>query len=142
MRRLKKVQKYSKSELKGGVFWQEAPDIKERTLRLVEELHLDYLLGERLFFYRSVGSKAHAYARTWGLPRLWQRVLQVEPAYIIEVISKYFDKLPRREQDKILIHEVTHIPKNFSGALVPHTRRRRGSFHDRLDDLIERYMRI
>jgi len=94
----------------------------------------------RLFFYRSTGSKARAYARTWGLPKLWQNTLGIGPAYIIEVISKYFDKLPLHDQDKVLLHEISHIPKNFSGALVPHTRKRKGSFRDKLEGLIARYL--
>jgi predicted metallopeptidase len=101
---------------------------------------MDTVLFERLFFYRSVGSKSRAYARTWGLPKLWQNALQVEPAYIIEVISYYFDKLSPKDQDKVLLHELTHIPKNFSGALVPHTHRKKGSFHHKLDELINRYL--
>lgn len=119
--------------------WVEAPDIKERALKLVDALQMDTILFERLFFYRSDGSKARAYARTWGLPKLWQAALEIEPAYIIEVITKYFDKLPRREQDKVILHELSHIPKNFSGALIPHTRHRKGSFHDKLDELVDRY---
>jgi predicted metallopeptidase len=133
MRRLRKGRKSLKFD------WQEAPDIKARVLHLMENLQLDYLLGERLFFYRSVGSKSRAYARTWGLPKLWQNALRVEPAYIIEVISRYFDKLSPRDQDKVLLHEIGHIPKNFSGALLPHTRRGKGSFHNKLDELIQRY---
>jgi len=133
MRRLRRGPKYSKFD------WQEAPDIKARVLRLMENLHLDYVLGERLFFYRSVGSKSRAYARTWGLPRLWQNALGVEPAYIIEVISHYFDKLSPRDQDKVLLHEISHIPKNFSGALLPHTRHGKGSFHGKLEELIDKY---
>ena len=133
MRRLRKGLKYSKFE------WQEAPDIKARVLVLMESLGLDYVLGERLFFYRSVGSKSRAYARTWGLPKIWQSALKVEPGYIIEVISHYFDKLSAKDQDKVLLHEIGHIPKNFSGALLPHTRHGKGSFHGKLNDLIERY---
>ncbi|MGA2910715.1 MAG: putative metallopeptidase [Candidatus Microgenomates bacterium] len=133
MRRLRRERKYLKFE------WVEAPDIRARVLRLIDELHLDYLLGERLFFYRSVGSKSRAYARTWGLPRLWQNALQIEPAYIVEVISHYFDKLSPRDQDKVLLHEISHIPKNFSGALLPHTRHGKGSFHGKLEELIDRY---
>ena len=133
MNRLRRTQKFSKFN------WEEAPDIKARVLKLIDVLGMDTVLFERLFFYRSVGSKSRAYARTWGLPRLWQNALQVDPAYIIEVISHYFDKLSPKDQDKVLIHELTHIPKNFSGALVPHTHRRKGSFHHKLDELIERY---
>jgi predicted metallopeptidase len=134
MIRLRKARKYSKFE------WELAPDIKARALKLVDVLQMDTILFERLFFYRSQGSKARAYARTWGLPALWQNALNVEPAYIIEVISKYFDKLPPKEQDKVILHELSHIPKNFSGALVPHTRKRKGSFHHKLDELINRYL--
>ncbi len=119
--------------------WEKAPDVKARALKLVTSLELDTILFERLFFYRSSGSKSRAYARTWGLPKLWQHALDVEPAYIIEVISHYFDKLSVRDQDKVILHELTHIPRNFSGALVPHTRRRKGSFHHKLDELIEKY---
>ena len=89
--------------------------------------------------FRSVGSKSRAYARTWGLPKIWQSALKVEPGYIIEVISHYFDKLSAKDQDKVLLHEIGHIPKNFSGALLPHTRHGKGSFHGKLNDLIERY---
>jgi predicted metallopeptidase len=100
---------------------------------------MDWILFERLFFYRSVDSKARAYARTWGLPALWQRSLSVEPGYIIEVLSEHFDKLDLKNQDKIILHELTHIPHNFSGALVPHTRHKKGSFHDKLDKLVDMY---
>lgn len=119
--------------------WEQAPDIKKRALKLVTALEMDSVLFERLFFYRSYGSKSRAYARTWGLPKLWQHALGVEPGYIIEVLSNYFDKLSSRDQDKVILHELTHIPKNFSGALVPHTRRRKGSFHQKLDKLIDKY---
>jgi predicted metallopeptidase len=134
MKRLKKTLKYSKFE------WVEAPDIKKRVLRLTEELNLDYLLAERLFFYRSQGSKARAYARTWGLPKLWQHALKVEPGYIIEVISKYFDNISAKEQDRVLLHEISHIPKNFSGSLIAHTRHGKGSFKNKLEILIDKYL--
>lgn len=119
--------------------WEPAPDIKERTLKLITVLEMDSVLFERIFFFRSYGSKSRAYARTWGLPKLWQHALGVEPAYIIEVLSHYFDKLSPRDQDKVILHELSHIPKNFSGALVPHTRHRKGSFHHKLDELIDKY---
>ncbi|MDO8340365.1 MAG: putative metallopeptidase [Candidatus Woesebacteria bacterium] len=134
MKKQKKGQRSTKS-----VEWEKAPDIEERTNKLIKNLDLEWLSYGRLFFYRSTNSKARAYARAWGLPRLWQRTLNVEPAYIVEVISEHFDKLSQKEQDKILLHELTHIPKNFSGALVAHTRKRKGSFHDKLDILLNQY---
>lgn len=121
------------------VDWVAAPDIAKRSLRLITNLKMDWILFDRLFFYRSNYSKARAYARTWGLPALWQRSLNVEPGYIIEVLAEYFDKLNQREQDKVILHELAHIPHNFSGALVPHTRKKKGSFHDKLRQLYEDY---
>lgn len=121
--------------------YEKAHDVRLRALKLIKNLQLNYLQVDRLFFYRSSGSKARAYARAWGLPKLWQNALGIEPAYIIEVLSNHFDKLSTREQDKVILHELTHIPRNFSGALVAHTRRRKGSFKDKLDNLIEIYMR-
>ncbi len=49
-------------------------------------------------------------------------VLKIKPQYIIEVIAERFDRLDPGEQEKTLIHELTHIPKTFSGALVAHRR--------------------
>lgn len=134
MKKQKKVQRSTKS-----VEWIPAPDIEKRTLDLIRNLDIEWLSYGRLFFYRSNYSKARAYARAWGLPRLWQRTLNVEPAYIVEVISEHFDKLSEKEQDKVLLHELTHIPRNFSGALVAHTRKGKGSFHDKLDILLNQY---
>ena len=108
------------------------PEIERRSVALIKALELEWLSYGRIFYYRSVNSKARAYARAWGLPKLWQRTLGVEPAYIVEVISEHFDKLSVIEQDKVLLHELTHIPRNFSGALVAHTRHKKGSFHDNL----------
>lgn len=134
MLRLKKKVRSTKS-----VSWEFDSEIEKRVKELIKTLELEWLSYGRIFYYRSQNSKARAYARTWGLPKLWQRTLGVEPAYIVEVISEHFDKLSEREQDKVLLHELTHIPHNFSGALVPHTRHKKGSFHDKLDILIEQY---
>lgn len=120
----------------GKVNWELDPDIEGRTNKLIKALDLEWLSYGRIFFYRSRNSKARAYARTWGLPRLWQRTLNVEPAYIVEVISEHFDKLDRRKQDEVLLHELSHIPRNFSGALTPHTRSGHNNFKDKLKQMI------
>ena len=120
--------------------WVKAPDIKKRTIHLVKSLGMTWITSNRIFFYRSYGSKTRAYARTWGLPKIWQESLGVSPSCIIEVLSSHFDDLSQSQKDKILIHELTHIPKNFSGALLPHIRRGKRSFHKKVDDLITRYL--
>lgn len=136
MNRSKKARKSTRS---ARVNWQVAPDIKKRSYELILQFGLNWIKFDRLFFYRSFDSKARAYARTWGLPALWQRSLKVEPAYQIEVLAENFDKLSDEDQDKVILHELSHIPKTFSGALLPHTRHKKGSFHARLDELVEEY---
>lgn len=74
---------------------------------------------------RGVGSTSRAIARIWSLPRPWQLALKIQPQYIIEVIAERFDKLKESDQNRTLIHELMHIPKTFSGALVSH----RGRYH-------------
>jgi len=108
---------------------------------LVKHAEVGWIIPSRLFIYRSINSKTRAYARTWGLPGLWQRSLDVKPAYIIEVISEHFDKLPERQQNEVLLHELAHIPKNFSGALIPHIKRGKRNFHGMVHDLIDKYLR-
>lgn len=141
MKRSKKARKSTRSVKPRStrVSWKLAPDIKKRSHELIVQFDLDWIRFDRVFFYRSIDSKAKAYARTWGLPKLWQRSLKVEPSYMIEVLSEHFDKLNEMEQDKIILHELSHIPKTFSGALLPHTKHTKGSFHEKLDTLIRDY---
>lgn len=59
------------------------------------------------------------------MPKIFQDALDIPPAYVIEVLSKYYDKLSDDEKSRVLIHELLHIPKNFSGALLSHHGRSR-----------------
>ena len=124
------------------VNWKKAPDIKKRITILTKTLNLDWIKIQRIYCFRSNYSSSRAYARIWGLSRIWQKALGQSPAYIIEVLSEHFDKLGSREQDKVLLHEITHIPKNFSGSLLPHIRRRGArNFNSKVEQLISRYLK-
>ncbi len=100
--------------------WIPASDIKKQILLLTKKLSLNYISSGRIFCFRSFGSKSRATARIWSLPRIWQKALKTKPGYCIEVISERFDKMSLAEKEKVLIHELKHIPKNFSGALLGH----------------------
>jgi len=102
-----------------------APEIKERIALLVKELQFDHIKLERLHCIRSFNAKTRAIARIWGMAKIFKEVVGIEPHYIIEVNAKYFDKQSPREQMKTLVHELMHIPKTFSGALLSH----RGRYH-------------
>jgi predicted metallopeptidase len=133
LKKARKSTKYSKIE------WQSAPDIKRRTFSLLDELQIDWVKKGNITVFRSTSAKTRAVARIWGLGKVWQLALHLPPHYIIEVISEKFDRLSETEKDKVLLHELTHIPKNFSGALVPHIRRGKRSFRSKVDLLIRRY---
>lgn len=102
-----------------------ASDIQGRITELVESLEFGHIDPKRIICFRSSGSVARARARIWSLPRIWQQALSIEPHYCIEVLEEHFDHLSDSDQTRVLIHELMHIPKTFSGALAPH----RGRFH-------------
>jgi len=56
--------------------------------------------------------------------------------------SEKYDKLSEKDRDKVLLHEIVHIPRNFSGSLVPHYRKGKRNFHNQVDVLVKKYMKI
>lgn len=123
--------------------WDKADDIKQTVLQILRKTSLDHIDPARVFIFRSQGSKARAYARIWALPTIWQKALHVIPAYCIEVISEKFDKLDSKDKKiKILIHELLHIPKNFSGNLVQHRGRgKHGVSHQSIENIYREYLK-
>jgi predicted metallopeptidase len=121
------------------VVWGKADDVKRDLVELVNEVQMDWVDLKRVYCVRSTNSTARAYARIWGMGRLWQETLGIPAVYCIEVISEKFDPLPKQKQIEVLFHELAHIPKNFSGALLPHTRHHKGSFHDKLKNFLNAY---
>ena len=112
--------------------WKKAPDVKKKINRIIAKAGLDWIKHSSIYCFRSTHAQTRACARIWGLSRIWQQTLKLKPAYIIEVIAERFDRLSLRDQEKVLLHELAHIPKNFSGALVPHIRRGRRKFSDKV----------
>ncbi|MFA6214843.1 MAG: putative metallopeptidase [Candidatus Micrarchaeia archaeon] len=97
-----------------------APDVERKVSEVVDALSYGHVNEFRIICMRSRNATARAYARIWNLPDIWQKALSVGTFYIIEVLSQHYDPLPEEEKEKVLIHELLHIPKTFSGALRPH----------------------
>lgn len=97
-----------------------APDINKIIKLVLKHVPLDYIKGAQITAMRSREATSRAYARIWSFPKIWQQALNLPPHYIIEVLSQHFDKLSPDDKVRTIIHELMHIPKNFSGALVPH----------------------
>jgi len=114
-----------------------ALDIKEIVDKLIIELKLEHIQPLNIHCIRSFDAKTRATARIWGMAKLFKEVVGIEPNYIIEVNAKRFDKLSPRDQVKTLVHELLHIPKTFSGALLSH----RGRYHRVDDTAVERVLR-
>lgn len=95
-------------------------DLDKRILEAVNKLGLDHIQAEQVVAFRSTGATARARARIYAMPRIWQEALGVKPHYCIEFLSQHFDGLSKDDQWRVIIHELMHIPKTFSGALLPH----------------------
>lgn len=113
-----------------------APEIKKTIIKLVKKLQFNHIKIENIHCIRSYDAKTRAIARIWGMSRLFKEVAGLEPHYIIEVNAKRFDKLSKREKIKTLIHELLHIPKTFSGALLSH----KGRYHQISDKITEKLL--
>lgn len=100
--------------------WEKAPDIKNTLTHILERVDMPHVDLKRIITFRSFGAKTRARARIWSFPKIWQDALELPAHYVIEVLSEKFDHLSDDDKKRVLIHELLHIPKNFSGALRPH----------------------
>lgn len=99
----------------------EAEDVQRLAVDMIAELELYHIDPVRLVCFRSRGSKSRAtIARIYSLSRIWQKALKMPPYYLMEVISERYDKLDEVEKQKIIIHELLHIPHGFKGGFRHH----------------------
>ena len=123
----KKKRRKNRNNSSKVVLWEKASDVEKDLKRLIDLSKLPYDI-KNITSLRSYNSHARAYARIWGLSRVWQMSLNVPPHYIIEILSEKFDSLSKERKDEVLLHELAHIPSNFSGSLLPHIRRGKRNF--------------
>jgi predicted metallopeptidase len=96
-------------------------EIKQRVSGLVAALGMGHVDLSRLVCVRSKGSKSRrTIARCYALSKIWQLALDIDAHYVIEVIPEKFDRLNREDQDKVLLHELLHIPFSFGGGFKHH----------------------
>ena len=75
----------------------------------------------RVYCVASRGHRGASLARIHGMSPAWAAV-GLGPAYLIEVVEENYAPLPPQERVRVVIHELLHIPRTFSGALRPHGR--------------------
>lgn len=118
---------------------QKAPDVKRIVQAVVKRISFPYIDQKRIVCMRSFGAKSRARARIWSFPKIWQLALTQPAHYVIEVLSQHFDKLSDDDKTRVIIHELMHIPKNFSGALVPHRGIHKRIDHRTVENLFRQY---
>lgn len=100
--------------------YEDAPDLKERMLEIVQTLGMDHIDLQRVECLRSFGSSSRrTIARCHALGKLMQRAMKTKAFYAIEFLER-FDRMEKKEQDKVIIHELMHIPKTFGGGFRQH----------------------
>ncbi len=100
-----------------------APDLDERVKKIIKLLGLSYIDPNRVKCIRSFGAKApKTIARIHGVSKAFLKGVNMKAHYVIEFISENFDTLSEDEKNEIIIHELLHIPKTFSGSLLDHGR--------------------
>lgn len=137
---LKKFRIFSKKRKpRKPIEWLEAPDVYKDLEEIIKGLNLSHVYLDRIKVFRSFDSKAYARARIWAFPRIWQKALNLPAHYIIEVLAEKYDHLSPDDKKRVLIHELMHIPKNFSGSLVSHRGRYHRINHRTVESLFDMY---
>jgi len=100
--------------------YEEAPDLKERMNDIVKVLEMNHVDLDRIGCLRSYGSSTkRTIARVHALGKVMQKAMKTKAFYTIEFLER-FNKMSKQEQDKVIIHELMHVPKTFGGGFRQH----------------------
>ena len=97
-----------------------ATDLKQRMIEIVKILNMEHIDTDRVECLRSRGSSTkRTIARCHTIGKLMQKAMKTKAFYAIEFLEP-FEKMSKEEQDKVIIHELLHIPKTFGGGFRQH----------------------
>lgn len=97
-----------------------AEDLQARMETIVTKLGMEHIDLKRVKCFRSHGSSTkRTIARCHTVGKLMQKAIGCEPHYAIEFLER-FNKMSFEDQDKVIIHELLHIPKTFGGGFRQH----------------------
>ncbi|MBX4211964.1 metallopeptidase [Candidatus Pacearchaeota archaeon] len=98
----------------------DAPDLQERMVEIVKTLEMEHIDLSRVKCLRSFGSSTkRTIARCHTMGKLMQKAMGVSAFYAIEFLER-FERMSKVDQDKVIIHELMHIPKTFGGGFRQH----------------------
>ncbi len=97
-----------------------APDLQIKAEEISKML-FPHILIERIKCFRSYGTSSRGtIARCHALGKLMQKAIGIRAIYSLEFLTERFEKLNEKEQLKVIIHELMHIPKSFGGGFKHH----------------------
>ena len=100
--------------------YEYAWDLSDRMVDIIKTLGMNHVNVNRVECIRSFGSSTkRTLARCHALGKVMQKGMKTDAFYTIEFLEK-FEKLSKVEQDKVIIHELMHIPKAFGGGFRQH----------------------
>jgi|SRR3989344_5687738 len=100
--------------------YEYAWDLRDRMVDIIKTLGMNHVNVNRVECIRSFGSSTkRTLARCHALGKVMQKGMKTDAFYTIEFLEK-FEKLSKVEQDKVIIHELMHIPKAFGGGFRQH----------------------
>ena len=103
-----------------GISYELAEDI-QKEVNEISSMIFPHVKLDSVVCLRSYGSSSRGtIARCHALGKAMQLALRRKGFYVIEVISKRFDKMSPEDKTKVLIHELMHIPKTFGGGFIHH----------------------
>ena len=112
---------------------------EELVKQIVGKLGWDYINSEQVRCVFSHNSTSRALARIWSTPRIFGYAFGTKPHYVIELLEHKYAQLSEEDKIKVLIHELLHIPKTFSGALSPHIKMAKTLNCRTVDGLFKQY---
>jgi predicted metallopeptidase len=100
--------------------YEYASDLQSRMVDIVNILEMEHIDVMRVKCFRSRGSSTkRTIARCHTVGKLMQKAMDMPAYYAIEFLER-FERMSPAEQDKVIIHELMHIPKTFGGGFRQH----------------------
>ena len=97
------------------VEYTEAPELKERAIKIAGKLNLAHIDFDRVHFYRYTCDTRTCAKITGFFKTLQLAYPHINPFYVITFNDHNFSRESEQEQNQTILHELLHIPKTFSG---------------------------
>lgn len=97
-----------------------SPELQEKAEDFCRVL-LPHVKVDRIKCFRSFGtSTKRTIARCHALGKVMQKAMSTDAFYVLEFLAERFDKMTQQDKEKVVLHELMHIPKSFGGGFKHH----------------------